>query len=85
MYGPDELRRLAADAVQAGRLPSDPSVPFAATVRADNPCSLCGEPLTAAPAFRLLSADHTFVLHTDCFSAWIYVVVEPTSGPGGAM
>ena len=74
----DQLRRLAENAVRAGILPGDRAVPFSSTFPAENGCSLCGQPLGDVPAFRLMSRDGTFVLHAQCFSAWIDVVVEPS-------
>ena len=76
----DELLRLATEAVRAGRLPSDPDVPFAPTLRWDGVCSLCAEPLGDAPTFRLFEPDRYFLLHGHCFSAWVEEVVEPTLG-----
>ena len=80
MHTRGELRRLASDAVRAGRLPGDAAVPFSSTIDMDVACSLCGEPLGLYPAFRLLGPQGAAVLHAGCFSAWIDVVVEPTMG-----
>ena len=76
-----ELRHLADIAVRAGTLPSDPAVPFLPTlnVSLDVACSLCGELFGPAPVFRLIDAD-VILLHGQCFSAWIDVVVTPTRG-----
>lgn len=76
-----ELRHLADVAVRAGTLPSDPALPFLSTVNVayDTRCSLCGEVLGPAPAFRLIGAD-AILLHGHCFSAWVDVVVTPTRG-----
>ena len=74
----EERRKLAEAAVRAGALPSDPAVPFSATtdVIAETPCELCEQPLGDAPAFTLICADLAFLMHAECFSAWIDVVVD---------
>jgi hypothetical protein len=73
-----DLLRLAASAVRAGALPSDPTVPASSTMPRDLTCALCGEALGTAPAFTLLARGTAFLLHAPCFSAWIDVVVTPS-------
>jgi hypothetical protein len=78
----DDLISLAASAVRAGALPRDRAVPASSTVPADLTCSLCHEALGSAPAFRLRSDGSAFLLHAECFSAWIDVVVAaPRDAP----
>lgn len=80
----EQVRRLAAAAVRAGALPSDPAVPTSSTVPEDLTCSLCGEPLGRAPAFRLRSRETAFLLHAECFSAWIDIDVVVVAQPRDA-
>ena len=77
----DQLRQLAAEAVRAGELPDDPAVAFSSRLPSDTACTLCAEALGDAPAFGLADPERVSVLHTECFSAWIDVVVTPRHTP----
>ena len=76
-----ELSRLI-ELARAGDLPSDPSV-LASTVepRENTTCSLCTQSLGHERAFELRTGDRIVLLHRQCFSAWLEVVVVPRCEP----